>query len=138
MDLHNFQASQVLLARAIDHAQQNYQRAISIALCDTSGLLLAFARAGNAPLRTIAIAQGKAYTSSRMGSSTTEFLARLRRENLDINHFCDVALTALPGGSVLHDTSGAVIGGVGISGLAPAEDQAVADMVADLAARGAL
>lgn len=136
MNLHDFDTSQVLLKHAVEHAQQNYQRAISIALCDASGLLLAFARAGNAPLRSISIAQGKAYTSTRMGSSTTEFLARLRGANWDISYFCDVALTALPGGSALRDASGALIGGVGISGLAPDEDQLVADMVADLVARG--
>jgi uncharacterized protein GlcG (DUF336 family) len=36
-------------------------------------------------------------------------------------------LTALPGGALLEDGTHRVIGAIGISGLAPAEDQLLAD-----------
>ena len=77
----------------------------------------------DAPVRSIQLAHQKAYTSTRMGVTTEEFLARLRREEIPM-------LTALPGGAVLSDTQGDVIGAIGVSGLTPAEDQAVADELA--------
>jgi uncharacterized protein GlcG (DUF336 family) len=42
-------------------------------------------------------------------------------------------LTALPGGAVLSDAQSSVIGAIGVSGLTPAEDQAVADELARFA-----
>jgi uncharacterized protein GlcG (DUF336 family) len=67
-----------------------------------------------------------------MGSNTDAFLERLRREDVPSTYFCDDKLTALPGGSVVTDCNGKVVGGVGISGLAPHEDQALANRVAIL------
>ena len=89
-----------------------------------------------APIRTIQIALGKAYTASRMGSSTEVFLARLRAENMEISHFCDPLLTALPGGALLKDADAKVLAAIGISGLAPKEDQCLADYVADVCRTG--
>jgi uncharacterized protein GlcG (DUF336 family) len=43
---------------------------------------------------------------------------------------CDPLLTGLPGGAVLKDSAGELIGAVGISGLAAEEDQAIADRMA--------
>ncbi len=45
-------------------------------------------------------------------------------------YFCDYRLTALPGGSVIKDAAGAIIGAVGVSGLAPNEDQQIANLAA--------
>jgi len=42
----------------------------------------------------------------------------------------------LPGGSILKNAEGVIVGGVGISGLAAAEDQQIANHVAELAAQG--
>jgi len=124
--------AKVLIDRAGEKTQNEYGRPISIAICDAYGFLTAFARMEGAPIRTIQIALSKAYTASRMGSSTDAFLARLRNENLEISNFCDPLLTALPGGTLLKDSDGKVLGSVGVSGLAPKEDQCVAEYVADL------
>ncbi|MBP2641134.1 MAG: hypothetical protein H6Q66_2085 [Firmicutes bacterium] len=124
--------AKVLLERAGKKAQHEYGRPISIAICDPYGLLKAFARMEEAPIRTVQISISKAYTASRMESSTEAFLARLRKEELEISNFCDPLLTALPGGTLLKDTDGNILGAVGVSGLAPADDQCVAEYVADL------
>jgi len=122
----------ILIERAGEKAQLEYGRPISIAICDAYGFLKAFTRMEGAPIRTIQISQSKAYTASRMESSTDAFLTRLRKEELEISHFCDPALTALPGGVILKDADGTILGAVGVSGLAPKEDQCVAEYVADL------
>ena len=116
----------------------SYSRPICVAVCDAAGFLVAFQRMDGAPLRSIAIAQGKAYSASRMQVSTDALLARLERENIPVSYFCDDKITALPGGSVLKDADGGIIGAAGISGLTSAEDQEIADYLASLATQGGI
>lgn len=125
----NLQLAQTLLAIAVDKVRQKFDKPVCISVCDRNGFLVGFFRMDDAPVRSIQLSHQKAYTCSRMGVSTDAFLARLRREDIPIGYFCDPLLTALPGGAVFADAQGSVIGAVGISGLAPAEDQAVADEV---------
>jgi glc operon protein GlcG len=124
------------LDRAMARAKQEFKRPICVAVCDPQGFLLAFARMEGAPVRSIQISQGKAYTAARMGVSTEAVLARLKREGIEIGYFCDPLLTALPGGSLLKDESGTVVGAIGVSGLTSAEDQLITDGVAELVSSG--
>jgi len=123
----NLQLAHALLAHAVDNVRQQFGKPVCISVCDSHGFLVAFFRMDDAPVRSIQLAHQKAYTSTRMGVTTEAFHARLRREEIPIGYFCDPLLTALPGGAVLSDAQGRVIGAIGISGLTPAEDQAVAD-----------
>ena len=122
--------------RAMARAKQEFKRPICVAVCDPQGFLLAFARMEGAPVRSIQISQGKAYTAARMGVSTEAVLARLKKEGIEIGYFCDPLLTALPGGSVLKDESGTAVGAIGVSGLTSAEDQLVTDYIADFVLSG--
>jgi uncharacterized protein GlcG (DUF336 family) len=121
---------QDLITQAIEQARNEFGRPICVAICDRYGFLLAFVRMSGAPVRSIAIAQGKAYTAARMGVNTDAFLERLHRENLQSGYFCDPLLTGLPGGAVLKNRAGDVIGAAGISGLLAQEDQVIADALA--------
>jgi glc operon protein GlcG len=123
-----------LVTAAMTEAKAAYGRPICVAVCDRYGFLVAFAAGDDAPVRSIDLSQGKAYTSARMGVDTDAFLARLHAENIPAGYFCDSRLTGLPGGSVLKDAGGGVIGAVGISGLRPDEDQALARTLATLSA----
>ena len=49
---------------------------------------------------------------------------------------CDPQLTALPGGSVLKDRAGNVVGGIGVRGLTSAEDQLIAERIAEVVRSG--
>jgi len=124
------EAARQLLDRAMAKATQEFKRPICVAVCDAQGFLLAFARMEGAPVRSIAISQGKAYSAARMGVSTQAILERLKREGIEIGYFCDPLLTALPGGSVIKDKSGTVVGAIGVSGLTSAEDQLITDFLA--------
>ena len=128
--------SNEIIRIAIEKAAADYARPICAAVCDAAGFLVAFQRAEGAPLRSIAISQGKAYSAARMQVSTEALLGRLRREDIPLAYFCDEKITALPGGSIIKDANGAIIGGVGISGLTSAEDQIIANHVAELVAQG--
>jgi uncharacterized protein GlcG (DUF336 family) len=128
----DFQQAQDLVDKAIEIAREKYQKPICVAICDSYGLLLAFARMDGAPIRSIEISQRKAYTAARMCTNTNAFLERLYRENIPASFFCDDKLTGLPGGSILKKIDGSIVGAVGISGLSAAEDQEIADMLAEM------
>jgi glc operon protein GlcG len=118
------------LESAVAKAQAEFKRPVCVSVCDANGFLVAFSRMEGAPIRSIQISQSKAYTATRMGISTDAFLARLRSDNVDIGYFCDPLMTALPGGNLLKDKSGTVVGAIGVSGLKPAEDQVITEYVA--------
>jgi len=119
-----------LIDQAMARASQHFKKPVCVSVCDASGLLLAFVRMEGAPLRSVAISQGKAYSAARMGVTTQAVLERLRREQIEIGYFCDPQLTALPGGSPLKDREGVLRGAIGVSGLTSAEDQQVTDHIA--------
>ncbi len=129
------QRSNDLIRRAIEKAAADFGRPICVAICDASGFLIAFQRVEGAPLRSIAISQGKAYSAARLQTNTDAMLERLRRDNIALSYFCDDRLTALPGGSVIKDADGGIAGAVGVSGLAAAEDQQISNHVAEFAAQ---
>ena len=121
--------AQALVVKAIEKANADFKRPICVCVCDAQGFLLAFARMDGAPIRSIEISRRKAFTAVRMGVPTDAFLARIQKENIEAGWFGD-DLCPLPGGAVLKDASGAITGGIGISGLAAHEDQIVANFVA--------
>lgn len=122
-----------LVAAATAKARADYGRPVCVAICDRYGFLIAFAAMDDAPVRSIQLSQGKAYTSARMGVDTGAFLERLHRDKIPASYFCDDKLTGLPGGCVLKGVGGGVIGAVGISGLAPDEDVVIAKSLVTLA-----
>ena len=124
-------AARSLIDLAIERAQRDFKRPICVAVCDPQGFLVAFSRMEGAPARSIQISQGKAYTAARMGVTTAALLARIQKEAIEISYFCDPLFTALPGGSVLRDAGGIVVGAIGVSGLTSAEDQQITDQIAE-------
>jgi uncharacterized protein GlcG (DUF336 family) len=133
-----FESAQKMAERAVSMAREKFQRPVCVAVCDHFGFLMAFARMDGAPVRSIQISQSKAYTAARMGVPTHDFLARIQRENVQPGYFCDPLLTALPGGSVLRNQNGEMIGGIGVSALAPFEDQKITETIAAESQAGAL
>ena len=125
------QVAQMIAAKAIEMAKSTFNRPICVAVCDQFGFLLTFARMDNAPIRSIQIALGKAYTAARMGVNTDVFYERLHRDNISPSFFCDEKLTGLPGGAILKDQKGNILGAVGISGLTSKEDQVIASAMAN-------
>jgi glc operon protein GlcG len=118
-----------LVTDAIEKANADYKRPICVAICDAYGFPIAFARMDGAPIRSIDISRRKAFTAVRMGMTTGAFLERLQKEGWQAGYFGEDMLP-LPGGVPLKDASGAIVGAIGISGLAAHEDHAIADAVA--------
>ena len=130
------QTVQKMLDRAMQIARSEYKKPMCVCVCDSYGFLQGFARMDGAPVRSIAISQSKAYTAVRMGVHTHESYARLQKDNVQVNYFADPQLTALPGGYVVRDADGEILGGIGVSALAPAEDQHITELVAEAVKKG--
>ena len=122
-------AAHRVLEEAVTHAD-TLGRPICVSVTDERGALLAFTRMDGAPVRSVKLSEAKAYSAARLGVSTTAFHERLVRDGMPASYFADPTLTGMPGGAVICSESGATIGGIGISGLAPADDQRIADEVA--------
>ena len=127
---------QKLISKAVEQASCEFKRPISVSICDNHGLLVSFMRMPGATLRSIPISQAKAYTAAYMLMNTEAFAARLQRENVPASFFCDDRLTGLAGGTVLKNSAGEVVGAVGVSGLTPHEDQAIANVISELSQKG--
>ena len=100
-----------------------------IAICDSHGDLIAFARMDGAPLSSITIAMNKAYSAARERKPTKEIgnAARNPEKGFDIGYFGDPRFTGWGGGVPVWN-DGIVIGAIAVSGLPQAEDIELAEM----------
>jgi glc operon protein GlcG len=122
--------------RALDALVREIERrgkAGVIAVADTHGELIAFARMDGAPISSITIAMNKAYSAARERKPSKEIgnASRHPEKGFDIGYFGDPRFTGWGGGvPVLND--GKVVGAIAVSGLPQAEDMELAEMAARL------
>jgi glc operon protein GlcG len=124
--------------RALDLVTQKaagMKKAASIAVADSHGDLLCFARMDGAPVSSIQIAMNKAWTAAREGKPTQEIGDKVKHpeKSHDISYYGDPRYVGWGGGvPVLKD--GLVVGAVAVSGLSSAEDAALATLGVELIA----
>ncbi|WP_180539383.1 GlcG/HbpS family heme-binding protein [Nevskia soli] len=106
-----------------------------IAVCDSHGDLIAFARLDGAPLSSITIAINKAYSAARERKPTKDIGAAARNpeKGFDIGYFGDPKFTGWGGGVPIWK-DGRVAGAIAVSGLPQTEDIELAEMGAGLIA----
>lgn len=117
------------VAALIAEVENDGRPPLCIAVCDAAGDLLHYTRTAGAARRGTAIAKAKAYTAALLETPTSALHARLERERLTLADFCDATLTSLAGGVPLTLNS-RTLGGVGISGRKPDEDELLASRLA--------
>ena len=112
------------------------QKAVAIAVADSHGELIAFARMDRVPLPSITIAMNKAWTAARTGKPTQEIGEKVRHpeKGHDISYYGDARFVGW-GGGVPVRKNGEVTGAVAVSGLSSIEDAALAKVGADLIAQ---
>ena len=109
------------------------KKAAVVAVADSHGELIAFARMDGAPVSSIRIAANKAWTAARERKSTQDIGDRVRHpENgHDIAYYGDPRFVGWGGGiPVWRD--GEVVGAVAVSGLSSSEDVVLATLGAEL------
>ncbi len=109
------------------------QKAVAIAVADSHGELISFARMDGVPLPSITIVMNKAWTAARTGKPTQEIGEKVRHpeKGHDISYYGDPKFVGWGGGIPVRK-NGEVAGAVAVSGLSSLEDAALAKLGADL------
>lgn len=118
----------------VDKAFQ-MKKAAAIAVADSHGDLVAFARMDGAPVSSIHIAINKAWTAARERKPTKDIGEKVRHpeKGHDIAYYGDPKYVGW-GGGVPVWKDGEVVGAVGVSGLSSAEDASLANSGVELIA----
>jgi glc operon protein GlcG len=110
---------------AIRESVEGVRKTAAIAIVDAHGELLAFARLDGTLLSSGPLAVNKAYTAARLNRPSRVLGETLRARGTDVAFYGDPRYVGFGGGMpVVRD--GVAIGGVGVSGLSDAEDEALA------------
>ena len=128
------ETAQIAIAAASAKAKQ-LGHAMSIAVCDASGIAKAALRMDGASEATLAIAHDKAYTSASHGMATHALWDFIKNDPPLQHGFPSVPRTIVFGGGYPIIEDGKVVGAIGISGGHYSDDMEVAR--AGLAAIGA-
>lgn len=111
--------AQKIVATALSTAAEKKLKPLSIVVLDARGSLKASAAQDGTSLMRSEIAHGKAYGALAMGMGSRAIFKRASEQPFfvsAVNTLAQGALVPVPGGVLIEDTSGAVIGAVGISG----------------------
>src|SRR5438876_11242593 len=113
------------------------QKAAVIAVADSHGELMAFARMDGAPVSSIRIAANKAWTAARERKPTKDIGDKVRHpeKGHDIAYYGDPRFVGWGGGLPIckdGEKDGEVVGAIGVSGLSADEDTALAALGIEL------
>jgi len=109
------------------------QKAVVVAVADSHGELVAFARMDGAPISSIRIAANKAWTAARERKATKEIGEKVRHpeKGHDIAYYGDPRFVGWGGGLPIWK-DGVVAGAVAVSGLSSREDVELATLALEL------
>jgi glc operon protein GlcG len=114
------------MERMLEEALKAPNRPVAIAICDDQGELVAFARMDKCAPLPLSIARKKAYSAARTRSDTKAFADRLKAMGRSTVDLGDPDLIGVQGGVAIIAADGSALGGIGVSGLAAEEDEAIA------------
>jgi glc operon protein GlcG len=111
------------------------QKAAAVAVADSHGDLICFARMDGAPVSSIRIAINKAWTAARERKPTREIGEKVKHpeKGHDIAYYGDPSYVGWGGGIPVRK-NGEVVGAVAVSGLSSNEDCNVAALGVELIA----
>jgi len=116
----------------VDKASQ-MQKAAAVAVADSHGDLICFARMDGAPVSSIRVAMNKAWTAARERKPTREIGEKVKHPDKghDIAYYGDAKYVGWGGGIPIW-RNGEVVGSVAVSGLSSNEDIALATLGVEL------
>ena len=120
--------AQKIVTAIVDRALQ-VKKAAVIAVADSYGELIAFARMDGAPVSSVRIAANKAWTAARERKPTKDIgeKARHPEKGFDIAYYGDPRFVGWGGGLPVW-RNGEVVGAVAVSGLSSDEDIELANL----------
>ncbi|WP_270729136.1 GlcG/HbpS family heme-binding protein [Shimia sp. Alg240-R146] len=111
--------ARVIIRKALEKGHEMDLKPLSVVVLDAGGHVQAFEREDGAAPGRFAIAQGKAYGSVMLGMAGTAQMARAEAQAYfmtAVNGAYGGQVIPVPGGVLLRDKKGVVIGAVGVTG----------------------
>jgi uncharacterized protein GlcG (DUF336 family) len=108
-----------VLAGAMAKGVEQKLKPLAVAVLDARGALKAFAAQDGTSLMRAEIAHGKAYGALALGIGSRALFSRAQEQPYfvdAINTMARGALIPVPGGVLIKDSSGALLGAIGVSG----------------------
>jgi uncharacterized protein GlcG (DUF336 family) len=129
--------AQEIVAGALAQARAGRMQPLAVVLLDARGALKAAAAEDGTSLKRAEVATGKAHGALAMGLGSRALFERSKQQPAFIaavTHAVGGLLVPVPGGVLIRDARGAIVGAVGISGDNSDNDEAAA--VAGITAAG--
>ena len=114
-----------------DKAEAEQGKPVVVVIADEACNIIHMMHMDGVPGRSGQIASGKAFSAAKMERTTTALGDLCKNAGWSLSLFNIDGLTSMPGGTPLFGKAGAFLGAVGVSGRSAAEDQAMADAVAE-------
>ncbi|QXE33259.1 heme-binding protein [Streptomyces sp. GMY02] len=121
--------ARTIVEHALDHARSSQFPPMTVAVLDAGGHLVAFGREDHSSLLRERIAVGKARGALNMGVGSRSLAVRAASHPHFVNALVGLAdgdLVPVPGGVLVRDGDGQVVGAVGVSGHLPGLDEEAA------------
>ena len=116
----------IIVDKALEKGRELKLQPLTVIVLDAGGQLKAMKREDRSSLLRPEIAMGKAWGALGMGFGGRELERRAQRVPIFFNVLSDLAdgrMVPVPGGVLIRDASGEIIGSVGISGDASGNDE---------------
>ncbi|AAV96079.1 heme-binding protein [Ruegeria pomeroyi] len=111
--------ARMIIRKALEKGREMQLKPLSVVVLDAGGHVIAFEREDGAAPGRFGIAQGKAYGSVMLGMAGTAQMARAEAQAYfmaAVNGVYGGKVIPVPGGVLVRDKKGAVIGAVGVTG----------------------
>ena len=121
--------ARTIIAAAVAKAAELKLKPLGVVVLDMAGHLKAFERQDGASFMRYDVALGKAYGAVALGLGSRALFKRAQEQAYfvnAVNTLADGKLVPVPGGVLIRDGNGSVVGAVGISGDTSDQDEACA------------
>ena len=115
----NMRKARTIIRKTLEKGAEMELKPLSVAVLDAGGHMIAFERSDGASPGRFAIAQGKAYGAVMLGMAGKAQMARAEQQAyfMDaMNGLFGGQVVPVPGGLLVRDKKGAIIGAVGVTG----------------------
>jgi Uncharacterized protein, possibly involved in utilization of glycolate and propanediol len=112
-------SARAIISGARAHGCGNELKPLTVVVLDAGGHVVAAEREDGASMKRFEIAHGKAYGALSLGMGSRAIMARAEQQGYFIaavTHAVGGSLVPVPGGVLVRDDSGLLLGAVGISG----------------------
>jgi uncharacterized protein GlcG (DUF336 family) len=120
-------AAQTIVAAALKHARGANMKPLGVVVLDARGAMKAYAAEDKTSLKRFEIAHGKAFACLSLGQGSrniNKIVTERPHFGTALAHVVGGTFIPVPGGALIRDSAGDVIGAVGVSGDTSDNDEA--------------